>query len=194
MLRNTLLLFLSTLFCSAVFSQTEKGRFAFSGQTDVSLLFGKSTTVVDSVRGASSDQKSFNANLGIAYFLADNFAVGISGSADYTSTKEANSVYLTQNYSFGIIPALTYFLPSKGKLKVNITGGAGYVWTFTNELDAAGLSLNIAPGISYFANRHISLDLGVQYSYNDLKNKSEFSDTDFRQQALGLLAGLSVYF
>lgn len=189
------LLSILMLFYTAIFSQTEKGHIALSGHTDASLLLGKNTVSVDSVRSAGSDLKAFNINLGVAYFLADNFAVGVSGTAYYSGVKEFNSDFFIHKYIFGVIPTLTYFVPVNGKLKPNITSGAGYIWVFKDDLDAKGLSLNVSPGVSFFANQHISVDLGVQYSYNKLKNETFYGDSKpSQQQGIGLLFGFSVYF
>ncbi len=190
-LMTLLIAFLYFLNASA---QTEKGRFAISGKTDMSLMFGKTTLVVDSASGQKQNSKAFNANLGFAYFVANNLAVGVSGSFQYKRVDADNSIGYLQNYVAGVIPTVSYFFPLKGNLKPNISVGAGYVWFFTSKLDAEGLSLNAAPGVSYFVNQNVSLDLGVQYSYNTLKNTSHYSGISYKQQTIGLLAGLSVYF
>lgn len=175
-------------------AQTEKGRFAISGQTDMSLMFGKTRLVVDSASGQKQNSKAFNANVGIAYFIANNLAIGVSGSFQYKRIDDDNLIGYLQNYVAGVIPSVTYFFPLKGNLKPNISVGAGYVWFFTSKLDAEGLSLNAAPGVSYFVNKNISLDLGIQYSYNKLKNTSGYSEAAYKQQTIGMLAGMSVYF
>ena len=149
---------------------------------------------MDSTSGKKQNSTAFNANMGFAYFVANNLAVGVSGSFQYNRVTEDNSIGYLQNYVGGVIPAITYFLPVKGDLKPNISVGAGYVWYFTSALDAEGLSLNVAPGFSYFVNKNISLDLGVQYAYNNLKNTSGHSDINYKQQTIGLLAGVTVFF
>lgn len=175
-------------------AQTGKGRFAISGNTDMNLMFAKTSLVVDSAAGEKQTSSAFNANAGFAYFVANNLAVGITGSFKYTRTDADNVIGYVHNYTAGVIPTVTYFFPLKGNLKPNISAGAGYIWLFTSGLDAEGLSLNVAPGISYFANRNVSLDLGVQYSYNHLTNTYGFSEYTYKQQALGFLAGLSIFF
>lgn len=175
-------------------AQTEKGRFAISGKTNMSLMFAKTSLVVDSAAGEKQNSRAFNANAGFAYFVANNLAVGVTGSFQYTRTDADNAIGYVHSYTAGVIPAVTYFLPLKGNFKPNITAGAGYMWIFASGLDAEGLSLNVAPGISYFANRNVSLDLGVQYSYNHLTNTYGPSEYTYKQQALGFLAGLSIFF
>lgn len=176
-------------------AQTEKGRFALSGNTDMSLMFAKtSIAVMDSTGDGKQNSRAFNANAGFAYFVANDLAVGITGSFQYTKMDADNAIGYLQNYTEGIIPSVTYFFPLKWNLKSNVSVGAGYAWYFASDLDAEGLSLNVAPGISWFVNRDISLDLGVQYTYSNLKTTSDLSGLTYRQQALGLLAGLSIYF
>lgn len=192
-MKTIMIAVIASLYFFTASAQTEKGRFALSGKTDMSLMFEKTTFKVDSVSGGKQSSKAFNANLGAAYFVADNLAIGVSGSFQYKRVDDEAFGYL-QNYVAGVMPSVTYFFPLKGNLKPNISAGAGYLWFFTSELDAEGLSLNIAPGASYFVNRNISLDLGVQYAHSNLKNNSWNSDITYKQQTLGLLAGLSLYF
>ncbi|HET7118602.1 MAG TPA: outer membrane beta-barrel protein [Hanamia sp.] len=175
-------------------AQTEKGRVVLSANTDMSMMFGKTTLLMDSTTGEKQSSKAFNANIGFAYFVANNLAIGINGSFQYKRVDADNSIGYLHSYTAGIIPAITYFFPLKGNIKPNISVGAGYLWYFTSNLDAEGLSLNVAPGVSYFVNRNISLDLGVQYSHNNLKNTSGHSDISYKQEIIAILAGLSIYF
>ena len=175
-------------------AQTEKGTFALSGKTDMSLMFAKTSLVVDSAAGEKQTSRAFNADAGFAYFVANNLAVGITGSFKYTRTDSDNPIGYVHNYTAGVIPAITYLFPLNGNLKPTISAGAGYMWIFASGLNAEGLTLNVAPGISYFANRNVSLDLGVQYSYNHLTNTYGLSEYTYKQQALGFLAGLSIFF
>ena len=175
-------------------AQTEKGQFAISGKTDMSLMFAKTSLVVDSAAGEKQTSRAFNADAGFAYFVANSLALGVTGSFQYTRTDADNPIGYVHNYTAAVIPAITYFFPLKGNLKPTISAGAGYMWIFASGLNAEGLTLNVAPGISYFANRNVSLDLGVQYSYNHLTNIHGFSEYTYRQQVLGFLAGLSIYF
>lgn len=193
-MKRIVMMAIMTICLFTAFAQTEKGRFAISGNTDMSLIFSKTSLVVDSAAGEKQTFRAFNANAGFAYFIINNLAVGVSGSFQYTRTDADNPIGYVHNYTAGVIPTITYFLPLKGNIKPNISAGAGYIWLFTSGLDAKGLSLNVAPGISYFANRNVSLDLGIQYSYNHLKNTNGVSEFAYRQQAIGLLAGLSIFF
>lgn len=194
MKKRLFILALFSFYFIHVSAQTEKGQFAFSGKTDLSAMFGKTSLVLDSI-GAGKSQKSraFNADIGVAYFVANNLAVSVSGSFRYSGL-ESDYFGFTHNYTAGVIPGLTYFIPLKGNLKPTISAGAGYIWYFTDNLDAEGLSLNVAPGLSWFFNKNISLDFGVQYAYNDLKNKYYNHEIKYQQQSIGFLFGLSVYF
>jgi outer membrane protein W len=193
-MKRIMMMVIMTICLFTAFAQTEKGKFAISGNTDMSLIFAKTSLIVDSTAGEKQTSRAFNANAGFAYFIINNLAVGITGSFKYKRTDADNLIGYVHNYTAGVIPTITYFLPLKGNIKPNISAGAGYIWLFTSGLDAEGLSLNVAPGISYFANRNVSLDLGMQYSYNHLKNTYGVSEFTYRQQALGFLAGLSIFF
>ena len=194
MKKRLFFLALCSVYFITVSAQTEKGRFALSGKTDLSAMFGKTSLVVDSsVAGKSQKSRAFNSDIGVAYFVAKNLAVSVSGSFRYSGVEsDYYSVYI-HNYTAGIIPGVTYFIPLKGNLKPTISAGTGYVWHFTSDLDAEGLSLNVAPGLSYFFNKNVSLDFGVQYTYNDLTNKY-YNEVKYQQHTVGFLFGLSVYF
>ena len=193
-MKRIMMMVIMTICFFTAFAQTEKGRFAISGKTNMSLMFAKTSLVVDSAAGEKQTSRAFNADAGFAYFVANNLAVGVTGSFQYRRTDADNFMGYVHNYTAGVIPAITYFFPLKGNLKPNISAGAGYMWIFASGLNAEGLTLNVAPGISYFANRNVSLDLGVQYSYNRLTNTYGLSEYTYRQQALGFLAGLSIFF
>ena len=112
----------------------------------------------------------------------------------YSQTRENGSAYPNfRNWTAGIIPTVTYYFPVKGDLKPGISAGAGYLWIFTNGINAQGLTLNAAPGLSYFIGRNISADLSLQYSHNKLDDK-DGTYTSQTQNIIGLLAGVSVYF
>ena len=190
-------IFTLTLFCfyfSTIFAQTEKGKVALSANSDAGILFGKNTVLVDSSLGQSKKFRTYNAKLGVSYFVANNLAIGISGSFQYSSNESSNPGIFYFNYTAGVIPSLTYFFPLKGKIKPNLSAGVGYVWYFTDILDAKGLSFNVAPTVSFFLSKKISFDLGAQYSFNNLKNKNWSSDSRLWQNSIGLLAGLTIYF
>lgn len=181
-MKRIVMMAIMTISLFTVFAQTEKGRFALSGNTDMSLIFAKTSLAVDSATGEKQSSTAFNVNAGFAYFIIDNLALGVTGSFQYTRTDADNPMGYVHNYTAGVIPTVTYFLPLKGNIKPTVSAGAGYMWLFTSGLDARGLSLNVAPGISYFANRNVSLDLGIQYSYNHLKNTYGTSEFTYRQR------------
>ena len=195
MKKRLIILVICSLYLINVSAQTEKGRFVLSGKTDLSLMFGKTSLVADSsVAGKSQKSRAFNADIGVAYFVAKNVAVSISGSFRYKGVESDYSSVFIHNFTAAVIPGITYFIPLKGNLKPTISAGAGYIWYFTSDLEAEGLSLNVAPGFSYFVNKTVSLDLGVQYSFNNLTNKYRDFEVKYQQQTIGLLAGLSYYF
>ena len=194
MKKKLLFLALCSVYFMNVSAQTEKGRFVISGKTDLSAMFGKTSLVVDStVAGKSQKSRAFNADIGVAYFVANNLALSVNASFRYNGVESDNFGFI-HNFTAGVIPGVTYFVPLKGNLKPTISAGAGYIWYFTENLDAEGLSLNVAPGLSWFFNKNVSLDFGVQYAFNDLKNKYYNYEVKYQQQTIGFLFGLSFYF
>lgn len=192
MLRNLLPILLMVLF-TAVNAQTEKGRFAVSGGTDLSFLAVKTKVVTDSTNMGEIKTKSFTVNPAAAYFVADNLAVGISGTFTYDRTDRPGSMLgYTHSWSAGVLPSITYFFPVEGKLRPSAGVGAGYLWVFDEE-DLQGLSLNGNAGVSYFVNRNVSFDLGLQYTHNTLKDNQQ-PGIKYKQNGVGALFGISVFF
>lgn len=184
---------LSTLILNA-FAQTEKGRFAISAKTDLSMMAGKTSLVTDSAAGQSQKTLALNANIGIAYFVVDNLALSVTGSLTYQGVKPENHREFIHTYTAAIIPGVTFFIPLQGNLKPTISAGAGYVWYSTINTDAEGWSFNAAPGLAYFISEKISFDLGMQYTFNRLTNTYMGENYRYNHQAVGLLAGISIYF
>ena len=195
------------LFCSNAFAQTKKGNFALSGKTDLNFLFSNNQVKMDSVKFGSGKSYQFGVSTGMGYFVADDFMVGVSGSYSYIYSKPepGSNQYSSENITttLGIIPQVTYYLPVEGKLRPSITAGAGYLWlkerdsriTDNNNLlnSLSGLSLNGAAGVSYFFNQSVSLDFGVQYTRNRLKNKLQTNQILIQNVVAGNI-GVTVFF
>ena len=179
------ILFFQILF-TACYSQTKKGTFLLAGKTDLNFLFSKTSISMDSVVTSQSKDNQFGFNLGVGYFLADHFAIALSGAYSYTDNKFAPVNYSpaateTITTTLAVIPQLIYYFPLEGRVKPSLTFGAGYTWlkersstVLTNNnlvYSLAGTSFNGAAGISYFITKWVAFDLGFQYSHNRFKDK-----------------------
>ena len=208
-----LTIILVLFFSNSSFSQTQQGKFVLSGGTDVKILFSKldpqGHDVVDDI--VKSNEYRFNAGLG--YFIMDHLAINIAASYDYSYSKKqlslgaypgSNPVYEQSiEKSFGVMPSATYFFPVDGTLKPKISLGAGYMSLIQRNSQSAtpdnviykygGISLSGAAGASYFIEKSFSIDLGFQYSRNQLNDKTG-ANRLLRQNLYGAIAGISVYF
>jgi opacity protein-like surface antigen len=93
-------------------------------------------------------------------------------------------------------------VPVKGKLRPFLVAGAGYMWlkerdsrvtTNNNQVYSfAGPSFAGGAGGSYFITNAVSFDLGLQYSYSNLKDKLNPSQVQQAKQFAATM-GVSVY-
>ncbi|MGJ7029529.1 outer membrane beta-barrel protein [Niabella hirudinis] len=189
---------LSVLLAAALLparAQTEKGRFAISGNTNLSFLAVNTKTLTDSVKTGEVKARSFNANPSVAYFVANDLAIGVSGSFQYdrTLTPAGTTPGYLHSWSAGVLPAVTYFIPVSGLVKPTLGIGAGYLWVFDGDADLQGLTLNGKAGVSFFVNKNVSLDLGLQYANNRLKDNRR-QQVRYHENGVGALFGASIFF
>ena len=195
---------------SSVLAQTQKGNFVLLGKTSLNALFSTVTSKTDSVQTGQSKSNEYDFTAGGALFIADDLSFGATATYSYNYSKNQSQDYYqnrvrTQNITKAItlLPQLQYYFPVSGKLRPVVVAGVGYMWL--NERDSrvagnnnqvysfAGPSFVGGAGASYFITNSISFDLGLQYSYSNLKDKLNSS---LAQQAKQFAAtmGVSVYF
>lgn len=193
--------------CQISHAQTQKGRFLLSGSTNVKFLFSNLDPNYDDVVDNSVKTQEYGVNAGFGYFIVDNLAVNINGAYDYTYSKK--QLYLGPVYeeivetTIAVVPSVIYFFPVEGNLKPHVELGAGYVSLKERNNGSstpnnvayhyAGLSINGGAGVSYFFSKHISADLGFQYSRNKLTDKTNERRKQI-QNNFGVMAGISFYF
>lgn len=188
-------------------SQTEQGKFVVSGATNLQFLFSNSDPSSTEGMGIPVKEENFGVNAGFGYFMIDNLVINITGSYDYTYRKKNDYQGYPNEQSIentlSIIPSLTYFIPVEGNLRPTISFGVGYVdlKEKSNQSSApenivyhyGGTSVNAGAGLSYFLIKSVSLDLGFQYSHNNLTDKTDKRRSQL-QKNYGVRAGLSFYF
>lgn len=207
-IKNHITILLFIFLSSPTFAQTQKGNFVLSGKTDLNFLFSNVTTGTDSVKTGETKSNQFGFTAGAGYFVADNLSVGISGTYSYNYNKIGASNYQpsnTQNItqSFTILPQLQYYFPEEGKLKPFAGIGAGYIWlqerdsrvaeNYNKVYNLSGVAFTGGIGISYFITTSVAFDLGLQYSYNRLKDELIENQIMKEKQFAGRL-GVSVFF
>lgn len=195
------------IFCHSSYSQTQRGNFVLSGSTNVKFLFSNLDPNTEDVVDNSVKTQEYSVNAGFGYFIADNLAINMNAFYDYSYSKK--QLFLDPVYeeiiqtTFAVIPSVNYFFPVEGNLRPRVEFGAGYVslkernnaYSTPNNVayHYAGLALIGGAGVSYFFNRHISADLGFQYSRNKLNDKTNEKRSQL-QNNYGAMAGVSVYF
>lgn len=195
-------------FYTTAFAQTEKGNFVLSGKTDLNFLFSNTITRTDSVETGQIKSTQYGVTAGFGYFIADNLSLGVSGIFSYLYTRDKTGTYQSSTTesitsSFTILPQLTYYFPSEGKLRPFLGIGAGYLWMEERDSRVAGNDNKIysfsgpaftgGAGVSYFFNPSIAFDLGVQYSHNQLKDKIREGEVWKENNVAGSL-GVSLFF
>jgi hypothetical protein len=127
----------------------------------------------------ASFQKGFEAsyNLGlhpkVGYFVLPNIALGLSGDISVSGNKGS------QTLNYGVSPfARVYFARDNDSrpahpLQVFAEGGVGFGGTNSRYENATGITrattngarLYIMPGVDYFANDHVAVELGLEYLF-----------------------------
>lgn len=202
---STTVLFLSLFFAS--YSQTKKATLVLSGKTDLNFLFSNTTISRDSMDIPKSKNNQFGFNLGVGYFVADNFALALSGAYSYTDNKfepfdfDPGKEAITT--TLAVVPQMIYYFPSEGKLKPSLNIGAGYLWlkqrasyaSSNNNIvySISGSSFNGAAGVSYFITKSIAFDVGLQYTHNRLRDKMRMNEIQNQNIVAGTL-GVTIFF
>ncbi len=155
---------ISSLLLAAAFSvvaasaQTTKDWYLIGGNiSDIGVNFQKNNTAF-----------SFSLTPKVAWFIKDNFAlgaqalIGVNTSTGFTS------------FSYGLGPVARYYFADKGlknirKTRWFVDANVGFNGTNTKvsgspSVNTNGLGLGIGPGIAYFVNQNIALEVLPKYN------------------------------
>lgn len=207
-MKNYIPTILFLFLCSPAFAQTQKGNFILSGKTDLNFLFSNITTGTDSVQTGKTTSNQFGFSTGAGYFIANNLATGISGTYSYSYSKIGASNYQVSNtqnitQSLTVLPQLQYYFAVEGKLKPFAAIGAGYMWlqerdsrvtdNYNKVYNLSGPAFTGGVGVSYFISNSVAFDLGLQYSYNRLKDEL-INNQIMKEKQFAANLGISVFF
>ena len=190
---KTLVISVLLLLPAVSFSQTERGKYIISGKSSIELVRNNSTWSNNGTPdpGAGVDMSSFKAIAGVGYFIADNFALGLSGH--YSHTVEASS----KMNEIVLMPTLMYFIPSNSALRLYAQIAAGYANTIENNSGSkdlfSGPAYGGGIGLAYFINSSIAVDLGIQLVGTKL-TYSENENFKIKGSSLGSAIGLTLVF
>jgi outer membrane protein len=117
--------FIATLLLPlTLFAQTEKGKWIFFSGTDLTAVFGKNTVKYDGNDLTEIKTSSFELNPGAGYFIADNFALGITAPLSFS--KNGYSTYEARESTYGASLFGRYYF-GKADFKPFVTAEAGYL-------------------------------------------------------------------
>jgi len=206
-MKKIYIIIISFLFIYKVsYCQTQQGNFVVSGETNINLLFSNLDPRMESGSDNKVTSRDYSFDVRLGYFVIDHLAININALYQYSYYKKQlyqGSREEDIQTTLGLIPSLTYFFPVEGKLKPDVSLGAGYMALKerNNQVPTpdnvayryGGLSLNAGAGISLFLNKNISFDLNFQYSRNKLNDQIGNGSPQL-QNIFGVMAGVSVYF
>ncbi|MBK3517955.1 outer membrane beta-barrel protein [Carboxylicivirga marina] len=173
------------------FAQTEKGKWVFSGSSDLSFTTTTMTLEYDGEEMGDSDLSSFNLTPTIAYFVADDFALGLGMNVENSKQDD----YTTNSLLVG--PIARYYVGGSSSVKPYLQ--AAYFFGSQKEDDdvdeakAKASSWEIGGGAAIFLNEFASLDMSLGYGNATLTSND---DDKFKVKVKGLAVnvGFSFYF
>lgn len=181
----------------AAFGQTEKGNLVLSGAVGFNLdrSIEKGTWWVDR---DVNELSSLPILPSVDYFVADNFALGLSGGIyinSGTKTFKTSGAYM--------MPTFKAYFTSGAKVRPYFSGGIGYAWVkdgWETEYDAGkkyrGLAGSLGAGVSCFITKELSLDFGLQYTNMSLKSSrlnAEQNPYKYKQKDLSMNIGIAIF-
>lgn len=190
-----LLLLLSILLPSiALIAQTEKGTFVVSGATNFNFSNSEQEFGVNNREVNQCNITAYSLMPSFGYFIIDNLSIGINGSITQRTEEYKNDTETKQTI-LALMPTVAYVVPIKGPIKPFAQVGFGYsslTQRHYNTINDSyeGTAFGIGGGFSYFINKNVSLDLGIQYTYSSLDDDKKA----IRQSSTGGNIGFSFYF
>ncbi len=162
------------------------------------FLIGLSSTnfniqyILDSDEPGQKGESFFSGDLSALYLTSKNFGVGAFIGYRYNDFLELNH---DKRYYLVIGPQLRVYFNSKGKIVPFFEAGAGYLDFL--RLDANGFMFNAALGSSFFLNKYVALDAGLNFThlnttYNVPPNNNSPTGS-VTTNGFGLELGLSLF-
>ncbi|MDN3678475.1 hypothetical protein QWY90_14265 [Flavobacterium paronense] len=164
-------LFLFTISSNA---QINKGNWMVGGYAN----FSNTSYESKNPDGSTNKGKASGINVSptIGYFLANNFACGLSGNFVLSIPEQGNNVT-----SYGLGPFFRYYF-LKPEKTINILSQVGYYYgTSSNDSKYNNYNFKVGPVI-YF-NNSVGLELTIDYSVS--KSSNQFSQNTFNSLNIG---------
>jgi outer membrane protein len=187
-------LMINLFFISTVtFSQTEKGTLIVSGKASLEFIRTVSNLSYNGASGpsGSSETDTYKFMPAVGYFVANNFALGLSGNYSHS----VENIY--KSNELVLMPTLMYYIPLKSSLRPYAQAGLGYAKaTEKSDIDEesfSGYAFGGGLGLAYFINENISIDLGLQLIRTKL-TYTEDANAKITGDSLGSAIGFSLFF
>lgn len=222
-LAMTSLIIVTTLAADA---QTEKGNYSvgfhnysptginidglpinlFPQNCGLGFSFGSHKTKLDgSYIDVRENTTTFGFSLSGSQFIFDDFSVGLignfySGSTVYKETEKIDEKYSTMMLMGGA--EIKYYLNGGHHMKYWLKASPilGVIESKYNgqevHLPKRLYQFSGGTGISYFANKHFSIDAGLTYSIFTIRNKGGYTETSRKEyiDSIGMDVGFSFFF
>lgn len=172
-------LIFSTLFS---FAQTEKGNFFLIGSSTLDADLGKIKTKANSITSDNYKYHDLDLNTAVGYTVINNLPIGIYVSVDfYKNTYLGNNTGYDKGTSFAIGPFARYYFANLNGFMPMVEAAIGY-GIDNNKADYGnGVTKDnrnmweywVAPGFTYFFNKHIGIDGEIGYYHQTINYKDQ---------------------
>jgi len=180
-----------TFVSMGAFAQTEKGKFIFSGASELSFSSMTSQMEYDG-KDIGDDHKvtSFNIKPAVGYFVMDNLSLGLN--FDYESEKYEND----KNKTFMVGPMARYYFGSskfKPYVHADLMFGSMKNEGENYEINYNASAWDLGAGVAIFLNDYISIDLGLGYASFTAVNDDD-DKAKLKTKGVAFNGGFSVFF
>ncbi|MDQ3017094.1 MAG: hypothetical protein M3R25_10315 [Bacteroidota bacterium] len=178
----------------------------FPQNCGLGFSFGSHKTKLDgSYIDVRENTTTFGFSLSGSQFIFDDFSVGLignfySGSTTYKETEKVDEKYSTFMLMGGA--EIKYFLNGGPNLKYWMKASPilGVIQSTYNgqevHLPKRLYQFSGGTGVSYFPNKHLSIDLGLTYSIFTVRNKGGYTEISRKEyiDSIGMDVGFSFFF
>ena len=161
------------------FSQTEKGKLYLGGSTSLGLNFTTHKIDTGSSLEKTGKTSAFTISPQIGYFVAKNLVAGLEMSMNFSKYSDTYNSSSNASNTYVFAPFLKYYFDvEKFRPFVIAEYGLGTVQSkyssrgFESEHKVNTSVLILGGGITYFFNKTVGIELGLNYSRTALKPKN----------------------
>ncbi len=154
-------------------AQTNQGDF---------VLTGASQLAFQSTFSGGESEFTFSLTPSFGYFVADNIALGMTGSVLYNSTSGA--------VIYSAMPGVTYYINMGRNFIPYIGAQIGYTGASSAGTALNGLGLGVSGGGLLMVNDHVGVGLGLQY----LHSRYFVQAVSIKANTIAMAIGLTTFF